>query len=64
MKLVKKIPDLNCVRVRKKGRPKNLWKDEVINVGKQLNFIYWSQLVEDRKACNDVIKYTKRGERL
>jgi hypothetical protein len=35
-KLVKKISDWNPIGVRTKGRPKNRWRDEVINDLKKL----------------------------
>jgi hypothetical protein len=44
IKLVKKIPDLNPVGVRTKGRPKNGWRDELINNCKKLKLRNWSQL--------------------
>ena len=48
IKRLKKIPDVNPVRVRSKGRPKNGWRVEVIN--KNLKLRNWSQLFEGRKA--------------
>ena len=48
IKLLKKIRDVNPVGVRTKGRPKNGWRDGVIN--KKLKLRNWSQIFEGRKA--------------
>jgi len=50
MKLVKKIPDFNPVGVRTKGRPKNVWRDELINDLKKLKLRNCSQLFKGRRA--------------
>jgi hypothetical protein len=57
--LVKKITDWNPVGVRTKVWPKIRWRDEVINDLQKLKLRNWSQLIKDRKACNDLVQRTK-----
>jgi hypothetical protein len=45
IKLVEKITDLKRVGIRTKGRPKNRWRDAVINGLKKLKLRNWRQLV-------------------
>jgi len=58
IKLVKKITDLNSVGIGTKGRPKNRWRDEVINDVMKLKLRNWIQLVKDREAWNDLVGKT------
>jgi len=41
-----------------KGRPKNRWRDEVINDLMKLKLRNWIQLVKDREAWNDLVGKT------
>jgi hypothetical protein len=50
IKLVKKVTVLKPTEVRTEGRPKNRWRDEVINDLKKLRLRIWIQIVKDRKA--------------
>jgi hypothetical protein len=45
IKVVKKITVWKRIGVRTKGRPKNRWRDKVINGLKKLKLRRWSQLV-------------------
>jgi hypothetical protein len=58
-KLVENITYWNPIRLRIKGRPKNRWRDEVINDLKKLTMRKWSQIVKERKAWNDPAQRTK-----
>ena len=58
MNLVKKITDWNSVGLGTKGRPKNRWRDEVINDLMKLKLRNWIQLVKDREAWNDLVGKT------
>jgi hypothetical protein len=60
MKLVAKVTEWSPVRVRTKGRPRNRWRDEVINDLKKIKLINWSYLVKDRKAWNGLVQRIKR----
>ena len=42
-----------------KGRPKYRWRCEVISDLKKLKQRRWMQLVEDRKAWNDLVQKSK-----
>jgi len=55
IKLVKHITDWNPTGIRSKGRPKNRWRDEVINDVKKLKLRKCFQLVRDRRAWNDLV---------
>jgi hypothetical protein len=48
-KLVKRNTDWNRIGIRTKGRPKNRWRDEVINNVKKLRMRKCFQLVKDRE---------------
>jgi len=58
IKLVKKITDWNSVGIGTKGRPKNRWRDEVINDSTKLKLRNGIQLVKDREAWNDLVGKT------
>ena len=49
-KTVRKITEWNPIGKRSKGRPRNRWKDEVLNDLKTLKLKNWTYLVTDRKA--------------
>jgi hypothetical protein len=50
IKLVKKVTVWKPIEVRTKGRPKNRWRDEVINDLKKPKLRIWIQIVKDRKT--------------
>jgi hypothetical protein len=54
-----KITDWNPTTIRIKGRPKNRWRDEVINDLKKVKLRRWIQLVTGGKAWNDLVQRTK-----
>jgi hypothetical protein len=56
IKLGKKITDCNPIGIRTKGRPKNRWRDEVINYFKKPEPTNWIQLVNDTKAWNELVQ--------
>ena len=41
-KTVRKITEWSAIGVRSKGRPKNSWKDDVLNVLKKLKVNNWT----------------------
>jgi hypothetical protein len=45
--------------VRAKGRPQSRWRDEAVDDLKKLKLRNWSQIVNDRKACNYLAQKTK-----
>jgi len=55
---VKKITHWNPIGIRNKGRPKNRWRDEVINDLKKVKLRSWIQLVTGGKAWNDLVQKT------
>jgi hypothetical protein len=59
IKLVKKITDWNPVGVRSKVSPKIRSRDEGINDLQKLKLRNWSQLIDERKALNDLVQRTK-----
>jgi hypothetical protein len=59
VKLAKKITDWNPTGLRAKGRPKDRWRDEVINYLKKLKLRNFSQHFTSRKAWNDLEQRTK-----
>ena len=56
IKLGKKITDWNPIGIRTKGRPKNRWRDEVINYFKKPKPRNWIQLVKDKKVWNELVQ--------
>jgi len=59
IKLGKMITDWNPVGVRTTVLPKIRWRDEIINDLQKLKLRNWSQLIEDRTACNVLVQRTK-----
>jgi len=59
IKLVNQIANWNPVGVRTKVWPKIGWQGEVINDLQKLKLRNWRQLIEDRKACNNLVHRTK-----
>ena len=55
IKLVKEITDLNSVYIGTKGRPKDRWRDEVINDLIKLKPRNWIQLIKDREVVVVVV---------
>jgi hypothetical protein len=47
---VRKITEWNAIGMRSKGRPKNRWRDEVLNGLKTLKAKNWAYLFKDRTA--------------
>ena len=45
--------------MRTEGRPKDRWKDEVLNELKKLEVKNWTYLVKDRKAWCELVQNTK-----
>jgi hypothetical protein len=58
-KTVGKITELNPTGKRVKGRPKNRWKDEVLNDLKTLNAKNWAYLVKERHAWYGLVQKAK-----
>ena len=56
---MRKITEWNPIRMRTKGRPKNRWKDEVLNYLKELKVKNWTYLVKDRKAWCELVQKTE-----
>jgi hypothetical protein len=50
--------------MRSTEHPKNRWGDEMLNDFKKLKVKNWTQLVKDRKACNELVQKTKTHMRL
>jgi len=50
IKLVKKVTVWKPIEVRTEGRPKNRWREEVINDLKKPKLRSWIHIVKDRKA--------------
>ena len=50
--------DWKPIGARTKGYPNNRWRDEIINGLEKLKLRNWSQVVKERKACNDVVLKT------
>ena len=59
VKLVKEITHWNRIGIRTKGRPKIRWRDEVIHYLEKSKLRFWRQLVNDRKAWNNLAQKTK-----
>jgi hypothetical protein len=59
IKLVKEITDGRTVGVRTTERPKNRWRDEVMNELKKPKLRNWSFILKDRKVSNDLVQKTK-----
>jgi hypothetical protein len=59
VKLINKITDCNPIGIRTEGRPKNRWRDEVIQDLKKRKLRHLMQLVEHREACSDLVRKTK-----
>jgi hypothetical protein len=58
-KTVRKSAEWNPIGVRSNGRPKNSWRDEVLNDLKKLKLKNWTHLVKDRKASYELEQKTK-----
>jgi hypothetical protein len=48
----------NPVVMKAKGRPKNIWRDKVLNDLKKLKVKNWTYLVKDRKAWYELVQKT------
>jgi hypothetical protein len=63
-KIMRKITQWNPIGVRYKGRPKNRWRDEVLNNLRKLKVKNWTYLVKDRKAWHELVQKTKTHQGL
>jgi hypothetical protein len=63
-KTPRKITEWNPIGKRSKGRPKNRWKDDVLNDLKKLKVKNWICLVKDRKAWCELVQKTKNPQRV
>jgi hypothetical protein len=55
----KRIKEWNLIGMRSTGRPKNRWKDEVLNDLKTLKVKNWTYLVKDRKVWCELVQKTE-----
>jgi hypothetical protein len=58
-KTVRKITERNPIGMSPKGRPKNRWRDEVLNDLKKLKAKNWTRVVTDRKAWYKLVQEAK-----
>ena len=49
----------NPVGIRSKGRPRNRWKDEVLNDLKELKAKNWTYVVTDRNTWCELVQNTE-----
>jgi hypothetical protein len=58
-KTVWKITEWNPIGMRSKGRPRNRWKEEVLNDLKTLKAKNWTYLVKDSRAWCELLPKTE-----
>jgi len=57
----KKITDWNLKGFRTRRRPKNKFRDELINNLSNVKLRNWSQIVKDRKSWNDLVQIKRHA---
>jgi hypothetical protein len=60
----KKIFTQELEGMRRRGRPRKRWKEEVERDLKVLGVTRWSELVTDRKKWKDIVRQAKAHSRL
>jgi hypothetical protein len=58
-KIVRKITEWNPIGMRSKGRPRNRWKDELLNDLKKLKVKNWTYLIKDRNVWCELVQKTE-----